>query len=124
MRNSNQRNLIYEIVSTRFDHPTAEQIFKTAREIMPNISLSTVYRNLTELSNNGLIKKVIVPQDSDRFDSTLITHSHLYCINCKCVYDVEGVRLEQVISDVEEKNKIKILSNDLSFEGICSNCQK
>ena len=53
MRNSNQRNLIYEIVSTRFDHPTAEQIFKTAREIMPNISLSTVYRNLTELSNNG-----------------------------------------------------------------------
>ncbi len=124
MRNSNQRNLIYEIVSTRYDHPTAEQIFNIARESMPNISLSTVYRNLTELSNNGLIKKVIVPQDSDRFDSTISTHSHLYCINCKCVYDVEGVHLEQVINDVEEKNKIKILSNDLSFEGICSNCQK
>ena len=124
MRNSNKRNLIYEIVSSSYDHPTAEQVHKIAREVIPSISLSTVYRNLNELSEKKLIKKVIIAQDSDRFDSTLQSHSHLFCVTCKNVYDVKGISLEHLINDVEEINNVQIFSNEISFEGICSNCQK
>ena len=124
MRNSNKRNLIYEIVSSNYDHPTAEEIYKLAKAVIPSVSLSTVYRNLNELVERKLIKKVVVAQDRDRFDSTLMNHSHLFCIHCRGVYDVKGIDLKRIINDVEETNNVQIFSNDLSFEGICSNCQK
>ena len=50
---SKQREEIKHYLSMRKDHPTADQIYAAMREKLPNISLGTVYRNLTMLSDNG-----------------------------------------------------------------------
>ena len=123
MRYSKQRDLVYEIVKNSHDHPTADTIYLKAREEMPNISLGTVYRNLTELVESNQILRVIVPGDSDHFDHTLINHSHFWCKECKSVTDLNKVDVDDLITTIEKNNKVKILSNQISFIGICPKCQ-
>jgi Fur family peroxide stress response transcriptional regulator len=123
MRYSKQRDLVYEIVKNSHDHPTADTIYLKAREEMPNISLGTVYRNLTELVESNQILRVIVPGDSDHFDHTLLNHSHFLCKECKSVTDLNKVDVDDLITTIEKNNKVKILSNQISFIGICPKCQ-
>lgn len=39
-------------------HPTADFVYEQMRKELPNISLATVYRNLNQLAEAGLIRKV------------------------------------------------------------------
>ena len=57
-RNSRQRKLILDIVASRHDHPTADQIYLDVRTQDSQISRGTVYRNLGILSENGEIANV------------------------------------------------------------------
>ena len=52
-RNSRQRQMVLDAVSTRCDHPTADQIYLDVRSKDDKISRGTVYRNLGVLSEDG-----------------------------------------------------------------------
>lgn len=49
MRNTKQRECILDIINNSYDHLNAYQVYDKAREIISNISLGTVYRNLSWL---------------------------------------------------------------------------
>ena len=49
-RYSRQRELIYEAVKGSKEHPTAEMVFQWLKPENPGLSLGTVYRNLSLLS--------------------------------------------------------------------------
>ena len=89
MRNSIQRNLVYDIIQVSCDHPTADMVYLRAKQTMPKISLGTVYRNLNELVELGKILRINVPGDSDRFDKMLVKHSHFFCEKCKSILDIK-----------------------------------
>ena len=42
---------------------------------------------------------------------------------CKCVTDLNKVDVDDLINTIEKNNKVKILSNQISFIGICPKCQ-
>ena len=46
---SKQREVILNVLHSTNTHPTVNWIYSEARKTLPNISLGTVYRNLTEL---------------------------------------------------------------------------
>ena len=58
LKYSRQRESIREFLMTRHDHPTADMVYHHIRQIYPNISLGTVYRNLSLLVNLGSIRKI------------------------------------------------------------------
>ena len=121
MKNSMQRNIILKIVQDNCNHPDAYTIYELARKELPRISLGTVYRNLNLLSELGSIKKIIVPNGNDRFDKTIINHSHFFCTKCSQVFDIE-VNLDS--KTIEIKNECKIISEDIVLNGICPKCLK
>lgn len=47
LKYSRQREAIKSFLMTRKDHPTADVVYHSLRADFPNISLGTVYRNLT-----------------------------------------------------------------------------
>ena len=47
-------------------HPTAEQVYDIARRSYPKISLGTVYRNLNQLAEHGILKKICSSLDRSR----------------------------------------------------------
>ncbi len=119
--NSRQRKLILDIVASRHDHPTADQIYLDVRTQDNQISRGTVYRNLGILSENGEIANVKVPA-ADRYDSRLDRHYHMFCTGCKRVFDVPLEYQEQYDEQVEKETGFKISRHRLVFEGFCEEC--
>ena len=57
-RMTGQRRLILEAVLRADDHPTAMQVYERVAASMPNVSLTTVYRNLNLLVETGEIRRI------------------------------------------------------------------
>lgn len=123
MKYSKQRELILNVVLDSFKHPTAEEVYDIVKKDIPNISLGTVYRNLNQLYEAGLIKKIFMSNGNDRFDKFKIIHNHLYCTKCNQIYDIP-TELFNSLSDVLKSNTGHIiLEQDTMFIGICKDCQ-
>lgn len=119
MKHSYQREAILKIVMDSCDHPTAEMIYNRSKETIPNISLGTVYRNLNQLSELGLIKRIVMPNISDRFDKTIENHAHFYCIKCNETFDIMEDKFKDLDSEVSKRTGNTVLSHDIVFVGIC-----
>jgi len=122
LKKSYQRDIILKVVMDSCDHPTAEVIYSRVRDIVPNVSLGTVYRNLNALADNGYIKRIGISNNQDRFDKTVTPHHHIRCIMCNSVNDIFSDTAEEFYDKIELETKYKIISKDLVFEGICPNC--
>ena len=49
LKYTRQREAILENIKHRTDHPTADDVYQDVSKTFPNISLGTVYRNLSVL---------------------------------------------------------------------------
>ncbi len=124
MKFSKQRELIYNYIMNSCEHLTADAIYADLKAEHPELSLGTVYRNLTQLSEIGKIKKLSLPHQVDRFDKNLEPHSHLICEVCGCVNDVHVPHTEQFLDDASKYTDALITSYQITFYGVCSKCRK
>ena len=122
-RFTKQKRIIYEAVTSRCDHPSAEDIYNAIHIKYPSISKSTVYRNLDVLSEEGLIRRIKTPT-FDRFDLTLNEHSHIVCKICHKMLDVNFIPSNNIDKLVSEETGFLIDSHQMIFEGICPSCLK
>ena len=121
---SRQREAIKEYLSRTEEHPTADTIYMDIREIYPNISLGTVYRNLNLLVEKGEIIRINGLDESDRYDGHTHNHYHFLCKECKRVLDIEMDAIDQ-INDIANKNfPGKVEGHVTYFFGICDDCNK
>ena len=86
---SRQREAILEVLRATDTHPTATAVYEKVREILPNISLGTVYRNLAALKENGDILGISVGDGYEHFDGDAAPHIHLHCRKCGGIQDLE-----------------------------------
>ena len=59
LKYSRQRESIKNFLAGRKDHPTAETIYSSLRQEQPRISLGTVYRNLSLLTELGRYERFL-----------------------------------------------------------------
>lgn len=123
MRFSKQRELIFNEVKNSNNHPTADMVYDRLRQDNPNLSLGTVYRNLTQLADNGLISKLNIPGDPVRFDANIQEHNHFICEECGQIYDLENDLVGYVDNGLD-KLGFKIKSSQILLKGICAGCNK
>jgi len=126
---SRQREFIYSSLQERTDHPTAEALYIDLKEKMPEIGIATVYRNLSELCEQGKIIKIKSKLGSDRFDGNIVPHIHFQCKKCKKILDIflntkEMNRFDNDISAIAEKIGGKAVSNEILITGTCETCIK
>lgn len=123
MKKSRQRTLILETIRQNPIHPTAKEVYNQVREKCPNISLGTVYRNLSTLSEIGMIRHIAVSDGCDRYDGRLDRHFHLICNRCGKVTDVETDGYENIEKITEQQTLYKVDEIDIVMRGICPHCQ-
>ena len=124
MKYSKQRDLILESLKQNPCHPTAEQIFALVRQKDHNISLATVYRNLNQLADNGIIRKLDYIDNVARFDHTLAKHYHFICTSCSHVIDIDSNIIPSFSQQITDQTSLAVESVDIFLKGICPNCQK
>ena len=112
LKYSRQRESIKEFLMTRKDHPTADVVYENMKKIYPNISLGTVYRNLSLLSEIG----------ADHFDGCVEPHCHFMCTTCGDVLDLETEGMDDLIEKAGRNFSGKITACDIRFFGTCPKC--
>lgn len=123
LKYSRQRQMIKDFLMTRKDHPTADVVYMNVREKYPNISLGTVYRNLTLLSDIGEIQRLRLGDGVDHFDADTSKHYHFICTECGSVIDLEMDDIDEIIETANAKFDGEIQGHVTYFYGICGNCK-
>lgn len=124
LKYSRQRESIKKFLMTRTDHPTAEMIYENLRKEYPKISLGTVYRNLSLLSDIGEIQTISTGVGPDRFDGNAKPHYHFICKNCGQVMDLKMQGLEHINLLAQHEFPGIIEGHSVFFYGRCEACIK
>ena len=120
MRSSKQRDAVLQVLQGSCDHPTADVIYERVKEIIPNISLGTVYRNLGQLHDEGIITVVESSDKKVHYEGNLEDHIHFLCKGC------------DVITAVFCKTETPAIFNEMGYEvekqktvyyGLCKACR-
>lgn len=122
LKHSKQRDAIKSFLMTRKDHPTADVVYTNVREEFPNISLGTVYRNLTLLADIGEIARIRVGDGIDHFDATIEPHYHFVCTICGSVLDLEMDTLVSMNEIAEANFDGQVSGHVTYFYGTCPSC--
>ena len=122
LKYSRQRECIKSFLMDRKDHPTADTVYKHVRQQYPNISLGTVYRNLSLLSDIGEISRLCVGDGMDRFDADTSPHQHFVCNRCGCIQDIYLPEPEKIIKFANTFSNGIITDQTICFRGTCNQC--
>lgn len=123
LKYSRQREAIKSDLISRKDHPTAEMVYENIRRIYPNVSLGTVYRNLSLLVELGEIQKLDGFAGRVHFDGRTDYHAHFLCESCGCVSDLENEEaLSSLLSAAEKGFPGQIRGCSTRFFGLCEKC--
>ncbi|HCC34614.1 MAG TPA: transcriptional repressor [Ruminococcaceae bacterium] len=120
---SRQREMILQTLRSVKTHPTATRIYDMVREYIPNISLGTVYRNLSQLDEEGEILTLKAKEGSDHFDGNPEPHYHFYCEKC-CSFQDLNVPVVEKLDCHLGLTDYDIRGHYLVFYGSCPACGK
>lgn len=121
---SRQRECIKQFLCSRYDHPTAETVYLNVKKEFPNISLGTVYRNLSLLAELGEIQKISTGMGPDRFDGNPAPHYHFFCSQCGSVIDLEMDGIDHINIIANNQFDGEIDGHITYFYGKCGDCLK
>ena len=118
-----KRNAILNCVKCTDVHPSADWVYSQIKMEYPDISLGTVYRNLSLFKEQGLIISVGTVNGIERFDGNIEPHVHLICTSCDCVTDLPQMAVPTSLSgEAAALTGAKINTCHLSFTGVCARC--
>ena len=118
MRYSRQRETIRKIVFRTNSHPSADWIFNQSKKQIPDISLGTVYRNLKQLNDEGIIR-TIYDGSIARYDWNQDPHDHLKCKKCGNLIDVQLPETD-IKKTVKKKYNFEVDDVEMTIIGTCS----
>jgi Fur family transcriptional regulator, ferric uptake regulator len=124
VRFTRQRQAVLEVVQQSQQHPDAAHIFDAVRQLVPSISLGTVYRSLEALVKEGHLLQIQQPGMPTRYDARLENHAHFVCDSCGQVVDVFIALPDQTQNVAAVLEGYQVQTARVEFHGRCARCAK
>ena len=121
-RNTNQSQIVYKSIEF-MGHTTSERLIEYINSNYENISLATIYRNLSKLLEEGQIKKLRLGQE-EIYETVKEKHYHFKCRLCGNIVDIPTSMVPFDFSTIKTIDRNDILDCDIVFQGVCHNCIK
>lgn len=120
-----QRRLILDILSDSDLHVlTAEDVVNQARAMQPNISASTIYRNLGTLTDLGLLKRLDSIGEGWRYEiNSGHHHHHLVCLKCHNTVSIDFCPMSREVKELAEQSGFEVADHRFEIRGYCMNCR-
>jgi Fur family peroxide stress response transcriptional regulator len=119
---THQRQVIYQALMGRKDHPSPEAVYEIVRKQIPSISLATVYKNIKTFVDSGLLREVSLHHGSARLETNLKPHHHLVCVKCKAIHDLPDVDMEPLRLKKRPPLGFKVHRYSVEVIGLCKDC--
>ena len=116
--------MVAEVLAGEHIHLTADAVYSRAQEVLPEISLATVYNTLNELVAMGEVLEISTGVGPKRYDpNTTDAHHHLYCVECGALRDVNPDGMDRLALPASEQHGFELLDMDIVFRGRCPDCR-
>ena len=123
-RYSKKREAILNTLRMTTSHPSAEWIYLQMKQQYPDISLGTVYRNLSQFKEQGTIISVATVKGVERFDANVEPHVHFICSHCGKVQDLHQMEIPAGLClTAARETGAKVDQCWLTFYGQCADCK-
>ena len=122
-KNFRKRNAILSYLRGTTAHPSAETIYSDLKTQIPDLSMATVYRNLTKFRQEGMVQCVATVRGVERYDGNTAPHVHFICRQCDAVIDLHEMQIPEALrSQADAVLGGRTESCCLSFTGLCRAC--
>ena len=118
-----QRQIVLDVVRSGDRHPTAAEVFMSARETLPGISFATVYNSLRFLKDAGLVREIAFGNGASRYDRETDRHDHAMCSACGKLVDFDLPGTVALTRSAARASKFKAESIHLTLVGLCPKCR-
>ena len=120
-----KRDAILSYLRSTDAHPSADMVFARLKPEIPDLSLGTVYRNLSMFRQQGVIASIGTVNGVERFDGNTVPHVHFVCNDCSAVLDMPELQVPQhMIETAGAQIGGSVATCSLTFTGQCSQCTK
>ncbi len=89
LRATPQREVVYDVLLKKRDHPTADEVFARVKAERPTISLATVYNCLDTLVACDLVRAVNFERGPTRYCPNLRPHAHFHDEHTGQTHDID-----------------------------------
>ena len=118
-----KRDAILAYLRSTDQHPSAETVYTSLKTQIPDLSLGTVYRNISLFKDQGLIISLGSVNGVERYDGNIDPHVHFVCTGCGTVTDLHGMPIPQELTATAAREAdARVDSCHLTFHGRCRGC--
>ena len=123
-RSTLQKQAILDVLRSSRKMATAEEVYGRVREKYPNVSLGTVYRNLQNYSQQGLVRRTLLTDGKARFElAGNIHHHHLICLTCGETAEVPWCPVGPEVTAFMTERDFQPVSHQFEVYGYCRQCR-
>jgi Fur family ferric uptake transcriptional regulator len=121
-RITSQRRLVLDILAQANRHLDASDIYVQGLRHDAQLSLSTVYRTLNVLKETGVVRELHLDDEHHHYElNGEDEHSHLVCLGCGRVVEVDGKVFAQAAAAVGRAHGFEVAQVELT--GYCADCR-
>ncbi|MCB1333653.1 MAG: transcriptional repressor [Roseivivax sp.] len=116
VRITRQRAALLTVLAGADDHPDAVELQRRAETVAPGISLSTVYRTLTELESKGVIHRHQFEGTPARFEHAEARHhDHMIDMDTGEVIEFSSDRIEALQAQIAAELGYEIVNHRMEL---------
>jgi len=104
-------------------HLSPTEIFARAKQTLPGLTETTVYRTLEFLMDNGLVFPAHIGSGHLVYEIARNEHHHLICRECGDEVQIEHTALESLYTQLESSSGFRFIDSHVTFFGLCPACQ-
>lgn len=106
IRPSPQRLAVARYILCTGDHPSADQVWKKARQALPALSRASVYNTLILLASKGLIRRYALTGGAVVFDANVGEHHHFIDEDSGRIHDLPWPAVE--VSGIDKLSDFEV----------------
>ena len=127
-RSTRQRDAMHSVLTDSRRSLAPAEICSLARESVPRLNLSTVYRQLKRMLDEGSVARVEVPGQAPRYEAALMQpgpaadhRHHFHCDRCDAVYPISGC--PGPMKNLAPRG-FRVERHEVTLHGRCARCAK
>ncbi len=125
--NTKSKEIVAEEIKCFSNGFTIKELKESLDNKDKKIGLTTIYRALDKLENEGIVKKYFDENNVAHFkyvnDCTSENHFYLKCVKCEKMYHVDCSCIDELSIHILKQHKFSIDTRNIILPGICNNCK-
>jgi Fur family transcriptional regulator, ferric uptake regulator len=118
-----QRLTILQVLQHSGGHLTPTEVYENARQSMPGLTETTVYRTLEFLAENGFALAGHIGSGKMVYEVGGHDHHHVICQRCGGEVEISHAQLAELYGNIEQLTGFHLTTSHLTFFGLCPGCQ-